>query len=102
MPFNSGGGAIHNFGDAKIQQLGSAVFRNQNVGRLDVAMNHQALVGVMDGGANLPEQRHPLPDTQVVALAVIADASAPNVLQHGVGLAAGGGSPLEPARNVGE
>jgi hypothetical protein len=45
-------------GDAEIQQLGFALRGDEDVGGLEVAMDHQSLVRVLDRRADLQEQRH--------------------------------------------
>ena len=47
---------VEQLGDSEIQQLGLAVRRNPNIGRLDVAMDDAVAVGVADRPANFPEQ----------------------------------------------
>ena len=42
--------------DAEVEQLGRAVGGHEDVGRLDVAMDDQALVRVVDGGADVAEE----------------------------------------------
>ena len=63
-------------GDAKVDDLrhrDPVEQRNQDVAGLDVPMNDPFLMGVLDGLANLDEQRQPLPsaDTPFVAVLVM-------------------------------
>ena len=48
---------IEQLGDAEVEQLGHAVGGDQDVARLQIPVDHQVLVGEMDGGAHLPEER---------------------------------------------
>ena len=46
---------IHEFRNAEVHQLRSAVVRNQNVGGLDVSVHDQILVGILNRRANAEE-----------------------------------------------
>ena len=52
-------------GDAEVQQLRHAVTVHQHVRRLDVAVDHQVLMGVLDGAAHRPEQGHAVPGSPI-------------------------------------
>ncbi|MEZ5461661.1 MAG: hypothetical protein R3F00_07615 [Dokdonella sp.] len=48
-------------GDAEIEQLGLAIGADQDISRLDVAMQDQVPVCVIDGAANWQEYAQPFP-----------------------------------------
>ena len=64
---------LEQLGDAEVEQLGDAVGRDQDVRGLDVAVDDQALMGVMDGVAHLAEHRQPLADRQLTFPTVHVD-----------------------------
>src|SRR6516165_3919261 len=70
--------------DSEINELNNAFGRNQYVARLDIAMDHQFLMGIMDGGAYRPEQLDALPDRQAAGLARECDRLTLDVLHHDV------------------
>ena len=51
---------IEELRDPEVEQLGDPVRRHQQVARLQVAVHHQALVGVLDGAAGGDEEIEPL------------------------------------------
>ncbi len=93
-------GAEH-FGDTEIQQLGLAVARDQDVARLQVAVNDQVLMCVLHSGAYADEEFESLGDVEVILVAVSVDRRAINVLHHQVRPSVGGGASVEQARDVG-
>ena len=52
---------VQELGDPEVQQLGSSVGGHQDVGRLEVPVDHQVLVGVLHGRADRPEERGAAP-----------------------------------------
>jgi hypothetical protein len=104
-----GGGGRHvgvdaggeQLGDAEVEQLRDAVTVHQDVRRLDVAVDHQVLMGVVDGAAHRPEQGQPLPGPQLVRRAEMRDRLPVHVLHHEVGLAGLGRPAVEHRRDVG-
>ena len=53
---------LHELGDTEVKELRHAVGGHQNVGGLEITVNHQVLVRVTDRAADLPEQFKPLLD----------------------------------------
>jgi hypothetical protein len=90
-------------GDAEVDDLGhgSIVLEgDQNVARLDVAVEHAALVGVMNGVAHLEEKLEPFPDGGAALVAVAGDGQAAHEFHDEVGPAQAGGASVENTRNV--
>ena len=52
-------------------------------------MDNQILVHILHRGADLPEQRDPLGDRQAVAIAILIDRRALDVIHHEVRFAVG-------------
>src|SRR5207244_908314 len=64
------------FGDPEINHFGhgdAVVDGDQDVGRLDVAVDDAFLVRVLDGVTNLAEQRQPLAGGELFVIAVVGD-----------------------------
>src|SRR5262245_21210086 len=51
---------IEQLRDSEVEQLWNAIFSDQDIARLDVAMNYEVLVRVVDRGAYLLKQLEPL------------------------------------------
>ena len=94
-------GIVQQLGDAEVQQAHVAGRRDQDVGRLEVAVDDQVRVCVADGLADLQEQREPRFHAHVVGLAVIGDRHALDVFQRQVGLALAADAGIEQACDVG-
>ncbi len=67
---------IEKFGDAKIQQLGGAFGGDQNVAGFNVAVDHQALVSIVNCGAYSAEDSQPLIDGEFMVIAIRGDSQA--------------------------
>ncbi|HNB81428.1 MAG TPA: CoA transferase subunit A [Chitinophagaceae bacterium] len=77
-------------GDAKVNDLGhgaTVLLGDEDVVRLEVAVNDAFLVRVLDGLANLDEQPQPRFGVELVGVAVIGDALALDQFHHEVGAA---------------
>ena len=72
-------------GDAEVEQLGVTGGGDQDVGRLDVAVDHQALVGIRERGAHLLHQSDAGADAGRVRLAPRVDRLAVDQLHDQVG-----------------
>src|SRR5581483_7340287 len=62
--------------DAEIDdlwQIDAVVFSDEHIGGLDVAMDNSLLVRVLDRMADLAEQIEPLPDAELMLVAIIGD-----------------------------
>ena len=99
VPGASGAG-----GQAEVDHLGDGpvvVGLDQDVGRLEVAMDDPLLVRVLNRLADVHEQFQPVGDRQVVAVAVVGDGDAADQLHDEVGAAAVGGPGVNDAGDVG-
>ena len=63
-----GPSGIEQLGDAEIQQLGHAVAGDQDVAWFQIPVDHQVLMGEVDGRAHLPEQGQPLAKRQLAGV----------------------------------
>ena len=94
-------GMFNQAGDAEIQQLGLAGGIHQDVGGLQVAMDHQPLVRVFHCRADLEEQRQALAQWQRVILAPAIDAVALDIFHRDERLAIGTDAAIQQVRDVG-
>ena len=86
------------FRDAKVDYARGRFaidFDDENVGRLDVAMNDGLLMRVLYSFADFDEEFQPLPDFELLLIAVVGDGQAGYVLHHKVGLPPVGGASVE-------
>ncbi len=88
------------FGDAEVEQLQRAVARDQDVRRLEIAMDDQVLVGRMHGGTHAAEERQPFLERQAMPVAVQVDAFAVHVLHDEIRDAVAGRAAIEQAADV--
>src|SRR5262249_13830945 len=77
-----------------------AVRRNEDVRRLEIAMDDEIGMGVSDGSENIEEQPNALLDAETALVAVFIDALALHVLQNEIGLATGLDARIHEARDV--
>ena len=85
-----GEGLPRRLGDAEVDDLGNrhtVVERDQDVRRLQVAVDDPLLVGVLHGPADEHEQLQPLPDRELLSVAVLGDGQATDQLHDEVGAA---------------
>ena len=73
--------------DAEVEQLRCALADDEDIGRLDVAMNHQVAMRVLHRGANLHEQLEPFAHEQGAGVAIGIDGLAVDMLHHQIGRA---------------
>ncbi len=95
--------ALRRLGDAEVNHLGhrhAVVQRDQDVGRLDVAMDNPLLVCVLNGLADLDEQVEPLLGGELVLVAVFGDLDAAHQFHHEEGASGLGGSGIEHLGDV--
>ena len=85
----------------KSTSFGTPSTVDQHIRRLDVAVDHQVLVGVLDRRADDPEQRHALRGRRRARGAVLGDRLPLHVLHHQVGLAGVGRAAVEHGGDVG-
>ena len=88
-------------GDPEIEQARRTGLIDQNIGRLDIAMNDQAVVGKLYRLADLAKQLQPCPQPKLLALAPGGDIQAPHVLHHQVGLTPRQGATVQETGDVG-
>jgi hypothetical protein len=91
-------------GDAKVNHFGhvqAIVGRHQHVGRLEVAMDHALLMGVLNGAADGSEQFESLARGKLLLIAVARDRHALDQLHDKVGPARGRGARVKHASDVG-
>ena len=86
--------------DTEVQQLRDPVTGHEDVGGLDVAMNHQALMRVLDRRADTEKQLQALSDRRPVRATELVDRRAVDELHHEIRDAAVGGAAVEEARDV--
>ena len=87
-------------GDAEVEQLHLAVFRDHDVSRLEVAVHHERAVRVLDGAGHLEEELQPLPNREAAVVRVPPDLVPAHELHGEVGLTVGGPAAIEQAGDV--
>jgi hypothetical protein len=92
---------VHQLGDAEVEQARLAVVAHQHVAGLEVAMDDEALVGVLHRCGNAVEKREPRAQREPVARDVLEQRHAVDVLHHDVRLAVVGLAAVEQMRDVG-
>ncbi len=75
-------------GDAEVEQMCPALVADQNIGRLDVAMNDQTGVGVLNRFEHLQQELQSLTDRQIVRFAVLRDRHTVNEFEGEIRFAA--------------
>ena len=93
--------AFEQLGDAEVEQARHAVGVDQDVRGLDVAVDHQVLMGVLHRGADLAEEVDPGVESQAVLGRSTVEGHALDVLHDQVGPAVVGGAAVEEARDAG-
>ena len=91
-------------GNAEVDDHGHrlvAVHGNQDVGRLDVAVNDRPLVGMLNTFTDLREQLETLLDIRAISIAVLRDWQAIDVVHHEERPSPLGGPRIEDASDVG-
>ena len=79
------GNARENTRQAKIDEFGTALRRNQNIARRKVAVHNEVAGGVLDGIAHLAEQAEPVIHAKVVLLTKHIDRQPFHMLHDQVG-----------------
>ena len=75
----------HQLSDPEVQQLWLAFFGHQNIGRFDVAMNDQVLVGVVHCMADFLEQSQSFVDAKIALVAITVKGHPIDVLHDQIG-----------------
>ena len=86
--------------DAEVEQLGHAVGRDEDVRRLDVAVDDEVAVGVGDGLGDGAKQPQPLAEAEAALVAILRDGLAVDELHREVGLAFGRDATVEESGDV--
>src|SRR3970282_1264848 len=73
---------LEELGNAKVEQLGLALGRDQDVARLEVAVYHLVPVRVLYRGTDIEEEAQPRIDRQALLIAIPIDRRAFDVLHH--------------------
>ena len=84
--------ALRRLGDAEVDHLGhrhAVVQRDEDVRRLDVAVDDALLMRVLDGVTDLDEQVEPVLGGELRLVAVVGDADAADQFHDEVGTALG-------------
>ncbi len=100
-PVEAVAAGLHELGDAEVEQTRHPRAVHEDVGRLDVPVDHELCVRVSDGLANLAEEVEPLVDPEPVSVAVGVDRLAVHVLHDRIGDTLGGRAAVEEACHAG-
>lgn len=92
---------IQHAGDAEVEEFRFAVAGNQNVGRLEIAVDDELAVGVIDGIAEGEEDAKASGEGQGVLVAVLVQPESFDKLHDKVRQAVLAGAAVEQARDVG-
>jgi hypothetical protein len=92
---------IEPLGDAEVEQLHSSFGGDQDVSRLQVAVDDQVAMRVVDRLAHLQEERQPIVQAGMPALAMLDDGFAAHVLDHSPQPAVRRGAAIQQARDAG-
>src|SRR6266446_8311370 len=84
-----------------IRQARDALGSNQDISRLEVAVNDQVLMGIVDGSADVLEESEALGGAELVRVAVGVDRLPLNVLHDEVGERIFGGAAIQQAGDIG-
>src|SRR5690349_16611615 len=93
-------GGQKQFGNAEIKQLRLARGCNNDVGRFDVAVNYQLLMGVRNCAADFGEKFEPIVDIKTALVAELSDRFAFDMLHYEVGQPVRSRTAAVQARNV--
>ena len=92
---------MQNLRDAEVEQFRRTIGRNQNIARLDVAMDHELAVRVLHRSAHETEQLQALGRGKLACIAIIVDGlSAFDQLHHEVGQPVFGRAAVEQPSDV--
>ena len=91
---------IEELGDAEVEKLRRAVRPNEDVARLQIAMDHEILVREVHRLADLAKEVEPIGDRQLRAIAILVDRLPLDVFHDEVGQPVRRGSAVEQFRDV--
>src|SRR5262249_32977634 len=86
--------------DAEVEQLHAPVGCDENIRRLEIAMNDEMLMRVADGVAHVLEEREPVVERERSPVAVPGDRHAVDELHRKVGKPARGDATVDQPRDV--
>ena len=89
------GVGVEQLGDTEIQQLDGAFLGDQDVLRLEVAVDHQILMRVVNRGADREEETQPFADGEAVGIAVFIDRRSGDEVHHEIGPSVRGGAAIQ-------
>ena len=92
---------LEQLGNAEVQELCRPVRSDEDVLRLDVAVDDEPLVGVRDAVTDLQKERETIVEREIALRAVPIDRHAVDVLHHEIGPTLGGRAAVEQPRDVG-
>src|SRR5215470_5926377 len=88
------------FADSKVEQLWSTQRVDQNIARLEIAMDYEIAMGIIDGGADLEIQTHAVMNAQLLVLYVVRDPGPVNIFHDNVGQPRFRSAAVEQVRNI--
>src|SRR5258707_9406512 len=91
---------LENLRHPEIEQLGNALFGDEDVAGLDVAVDNQVSVRILHRAADFGKQLEPARNGETVRVAIAVDALAIDVLHHKVGQAFFGCSAIQQRGDV--
>jgi hypothetical protein len=91
---------VEDLRDPEVQQLHVALWRDQDVGRLEIPVNHEVAVRMLDGTRHGAEELQPAFDPEPVPIAVHVDRDALDVLHDQVRSAILGHSSIQEGGDV--
>src|SRR5208282_6911537 len=91
---------VQQFGDAKVQESGHTAFRDQDIGGLEIAMNHQILVRILHRGTDFTKKPQAVVDRELVPIAIPINGQAFHVLHYQVRGAVFAAAAVEEFDNV--
>lgn len=94
------GVGIEELGDAEIEEPDRAVFRYQNVAGLDVAVDHEILVSILDGGTDGEKEAEAGAEVELVRVTVFIDGRACDEVHDEKRLAGFSGAAIQEAGDV--
>jgi hypothetical protein len=92
---------IEELGDAEVEELGLPFRRDENIGRLQIAMNDELLMSVLDGGADFEKKLEAVLNGERLPIAIVVDGQAVDVLHDEVGQPVFGSAAIEEVGDMG-
>ena len=92
--------AFEQLGDTEIQQFYLPIFADQDIGRLNVAMDYQIGMGMRHRRQHIDEEFDPLVNAEPAPVAVMVDRLAFDMLNYKIGMTGGGYTCVQQFCNV--